>query len=62
MRNPDLIVDSELLWWRSCGPLSVPREPTLTEVVRRRVMEEDEHVYRYMAVLDARFSNTWQVL
>ena len=32
------------------------------EVVRRRVREEDEHVCRYMAALDARFSNTWQVL
>ena len=27
-----------------------------------RVREEDEHVHRYMATMDVRFSNTWQVL
>ena len=32
------------------------------EVVRRRVREEDEHVHRYMAAMDIRFSNTWQGL
>ena len=30
--------------------------------MRRRVREEDEHVHRYMAAMDVRFSNTWQVL
>ena len=55
-------VDPDLLWWRSRGPLSMQREPALPEVARRRVREEDEHVRRYMAVLDVRFSNTWQVL
>ena len=24
--------------------------------------DEDEHVHRYMAAMDVRFSNTWQVL
>ena len=62
MRNPGLIVDPELLWWRSRGPLSVRRQPATEEVVCRRVREEDEHVRRYMVVLDARFSNTWQFL
>ena len=62
MRNPGLIVDPELLWWWSRGTLSVMREPAPTEVVRRRVREEDEHVCRYVAALDAWFSNTWQVL
>ena len=38
------------------------REPAPPEVVRRRVREEDEHVHRYMAAMDVRFSNTWQVL
>ena len=38
------------------------REPSPPEVVRRRVREEDEHVRRYMAAMDVRFSNTWQVL
>ena len=38
------------------------REPALPEMVRRRVREEDEHVRRYMAAMDVRFSNTWQVL
>ena len=38
------------------------REPAPPEVVHRRVREEDEHVHRYMAAMDIRFSNTWQVL
>jgi hypothetical protein len=62
VRNPGPVVDPELLWWRSRGPLSVQRERAPTEVVRRRVREEDEHVRRYMAAMDVRFSNTWQVL
>ena len=64
MRNPASgpVVDPELLWWRSRGPLSVRRQPAPPEVVRRRVREEDEQVRRYMDALDVRFSNTWQVL
>ena len=62
VRNPGPVVDPELLWWRSRGPLSVRRQPAPSEVVRRRVREEDEHVRRYMDALDVRFSNTWQVL
>ena len=60
MRNLALgpVVDPELLWWRSRGPLSARREPAPPEVVRRRVREEDEHVRRYMAAMDVRFSNT----
>ena len=38
------------------------RESALPEVVRRRVREEDKHVHRYMAAMDVRFSNSWQVL
>ena len=62
VRYSGLVIDPKHLWWRPRGPLSVPKEPPPTEVVRRRVREEDEHVRRYMAALDARFSNTWQVL
>jgi hypothetical protein len=62
VRKQGLVVDPELLWWRSRGPLSVQREPAPEEVVRRRVREEDEHVRRYMVALDVRFSNTWQFL
>ena len=62
VRNPGPVVDPELLWWRSRGPLSVWREPAPPEVVRRRVREEDEHLCRYMAAMDVGFSNTWQVL
>ena len=58
VRNPN----PHLLWWRSRGPLLVRREPALPEVVRHRVREEDEHVNHYMADMDVRFSNTWQVL
>ena len=53
------VVDPELLWWRSRGPLLVRRQPAPPEVVRPHVMEEDEHVRRYMDALDVRFSNTW---
>src|SRR4051812_9444498 len=64
VRNPAVgpVVDPELLWWHSRGPLSVRREPAPLEVVRRPVREEDEHVRRYMAAMDVRFSNSWQVL
>jgi hypothetical protein len=62
VRNPGPVVDPELLWWRSRGPLSVRREPAPPVVVRRLVREEDKHVRRYMVAMDVRFSNTWQVL
>ena len=62
VRNQAPVVDPEVLWWRSRGPLSVRREPAPEEVVRRHVREEDEHVRHYMVALDVRFSNTWQVL
>ena len=62
VRNQGLVVDPELLWWQSRGPLAVQREPAPEEVVHRRVREEDEHVRRYMVALDDRFSNTWQFL
>ena len=55
-RNPGVVVDPELLWWRSRGPQSMQREPTPEEVVRRRVREEDQHVRRYLVALDAGFS------
>ena len=54
------VVDPDLVWWRSRGPVSVRREPAPPEVVRHRVREEDEHVHRYMVALEGgRFSNTW---
>ena len=57
------VVDPILVWWRSRGPVVVPRLPDTAEVVRRRVREEDEHVHRYMVALEGgRFSNTWQFL
>ena len=56
------VVDPILVWWRSRGPVMVPRLPDTAEVVRHRVSEEDEHVHRYMVVLEGRFDNTWQVL
>ena len=60
--NRGLVVDPELLWWRSHGPQSVQREPGPEDVVRHRVREEDEHVRCYMVALDNMFSNTWQFL
>ena len=62
VRNPGPVVAPELLWWRSRGPLLVRREPTPLEVVHCHVREEDEHIRRYMAAMDVRFSNTWQGL
>jgi hypothetical protein len=56
------VVDPNLLWWRSRGPVTVRRLEDSAEVVRHRVSEEDEHVRRYMVALEGRFSNTWQVL
>ena len=37
------VVDPILVWWRSRGPVTVPRLPDTAEVVRHRVSEEDEH-------------------
>ena len=56
------VVDPILVWWRSRGPVMVPRLPDTAEVVRHRVSEEDEHVRRYMVALEGRFDNTLQVL
>ena len=56
------VVDPELLWWRSRGPVTVRRLESPAEVVRHRVRKEDEHVRRYMVALEARSDNTWQVL
>ena len=56
------VVDPNLLWWRSRGPVMVQRLEDLVKVVRHRVSEEDEHVRRYMDALEGRFDNTWQVL
>ena len=56
------VVDPILVWWRSRGPVMVPRLPDTTEVVRHRVSEEDEHVCRYMVALEGRFKNSCQVL
>ena len=53
------VVDPILVWWRSRGPVTVPRLPDTAEVVRHRVSEEDEHVRRYMVALEGRFDNTW---
>ena len=56
------VVDPDLLWWRSRGPVMVWRLSSPAEVVRHRVSEEDEHVRRYMVALEGRFDKTWQVL
>ena len=56
------VIDPILVWWRSRGPVMVPRLPDTAEMVRHRVSEEDEHVRRYMVALEGSFDNTWQVL
>ena len=56
------VVDTNLLWWRSRGPVTVRRLEDPVEVLRYRVSEEDKHVCRYMVALEGRFSNNWEVL
>ena len=56
------VIDPNLVWWRSRGPVTVPRLSDTAGVVRHRVSEEDEHARRYMVTLEERFDNTWQVL
>jgi hypothetical protein len=62
VRNPGDVVDPDLVWWRSRGPRSVQREPVPEEVVRQRIREEDEHVRRYVYLLDREYSNSWSIL
>ena len=57
------VVDPNLLWWRSRGPVTIQRLEDSVVVVRHRVSEEDAHVRCYLFALEHRpFSNTWQVL
>ena len=56
------VVDPNLLWWRSRGPVTVQRLEDPAEVVHHRVNEEDVLIRRYLFALEHRFSNTWQVL
>ena len=60
--NPGVVVNPDLLWWGSPSPGRVQREPATEEVVRHQVREEDNHVHRYMATLDTRVDDTWQIL
>ena len=60
--NPGDVVDPDLVWWKSRGPNAVQREPAPDEVVRRRIREEDEHVRRYLTLLEMQYTNTWSVL
>ena len=62
VRNLGDVVDPDLVWWKSRGPHSVQREPAPEEVVSRRIREEDEHVRRYMYLLDSQYSKTWSFL
>ena len=58
VRIPGDVVDPDLVWWKSRGPNAVQREPAPDEVVRRRIREEEEHVRRYMYLLERQYSNT----
>ena len=64
VRNQAPVVDPELLWWRSRGPVTVRRLESPAEVVRHRVREEDEHVRRYLVRLDTQavHDNMWYTL
>ena len=61
VRNPGPVVDPDILWWRSRGPRSFQREPAPQEVVAQRIREEDEHVRRYLHVLDTMYRNDGQL-
>ena len=52
------VVDPNLLWWRSRGPVTVLRLKDPAEVVRHRVSEEDAHIRRYVFALEGRLSYT----
>jgi len=56
------VVDPEVLWWRPHGPRTIRRLESPAEVVQYHVSKENEHVRRYMAALEARSDNTWQIL
>ena len=58
VRNPGDVVDPDLVWWRSCGPDRAMREPAPDADVRRRIREEEEHVRRYMYLLEMQYSNS----
>jgi hypothetical protein len=62
VRNPGRVVDPDLLWWRSCGPGAMQREAAPEEVVHRRIREKDEHVRRYLYLLDKFPDRTWLIL
>jgi hypothetical protein len=62
VRNPGPVVDPDLLWWRSRGPGAVRRVAAPEEVVRRRIREEDEHVRRYLYLLDRSLDRGWSIL
>ena len=59
VRNLGPVVDPDLVWWHSRGPVAVPREPAPDEVVERRIREEDEHVRRYMYLLEREYRGSW---
>ena len=61
VRDPGRIIDPDLLWWH--WPRNVFRAPDPEEVVRRRIREEDEHVHRYMYLLDTNvYNRRWTYL
>ena len=62
VRIPGDVVHPDLVWWRSRGPRSVARELAPEEVVRQRIREEDEHVRRYVHLLERERNNNWMVL
>ena len=55
VRNPGDVVESR---W----PRSMQREPAPEEVVHRSIREEDEHVRRYMYLLDRQYDSRWSFL
>ena len=58
VRIPGDVVDPDLVWWKSRGPRSVQREPAPDTVVRRRIREEEEHVRRYMYLLERQYTRS----
>ena len=62
VRNPGHVVNPDLVWWHSRGPVAVQREPAPEEVVQRRIREEDEHFQLYMYLLETEYRGSWSFI
>ena len=68
VRIPSPATDPDHIWWQPMGPGSHPdqvwwqREQAPEMVIRRRIRDEDAHVYRYLTMDLDNCSNTWSFI